>query len=159
VRQTAYAHQFVEYIPEQLDDGILYVSMNYAVASHKCACGCGCEVVTPLSPTDWQLYFDGQSIGLQPSIGNWNFACRAHYYIEEGRVRWARDMPQYAIERGRIHNRQAKKTFYASRCEATSETAIPYEAAVKANPPQTAQTGERPHTWWNGIAKLFSKKF
>jgi hypothetical protein len=44
--------QFVEFIPDKLEDGILYVSMHYATAVHLCLCGCGKEVVEqpPLKP-------------------------------------------------------------------------------------------------------------
>ncbi len=30
----------------------LYISIPYVTAAHKCPCGCGEEIVTPLSPTD-----------------------------------------------------------------------------------------------------------
>ncbi len=69
-RETALTHEFVEYIPEHLKDGTVYVSIPFATAAHKCCCGCGKEVVTPLTPTDWQLTFDGETISLEPSIGN-----------------------------------------------------------------------------------------
>jgi hypothetical protein len=36
----------------------LYVSLEYATAIHACACGCGNEVVTPLSPNGWKLTFE-----------------------------------------------------------------------------------------------------
>ena len=62
--------EFVDVIPDELEAGVLYVSMVYAASMHKCACGCGRDVVTPLSPTDWQLHFDGKNISLYPSIGN-----------------------------------------------------------------------------------------
>jgi len=39
--------------------------IEYATAVHKCACGCGKEVVTPLSPTDWKLIFDGKALSLE----------------------------------------------------------------------------------------------
>ena len=63
-------HKFVEFIPDELENGVLYVSVTYATAIHECCCGCGNEVVTPLAPNDWQLTFDGESITLFPSIGN-----------------------------------------------------------------------------------------
>jgi len=63
-------HEFVEFIPDVLKDGTLCVSMEYATVVHKCCCGCGKEVVTPLSPTDWNLIFNGKTISLDPSIGN-----------------------------------------------------------------------------------------
>ncbi len=84
------SHEFVKNIPEKIDDGIIYISMEYATAIHKCCCGCGNEVITPLSPTDWKLIFDGESISLYPSIGNWNFDCKSHYWIKNNKIKWAR---------------------------------------------------------------------
>lgn len=81
-------HKFVKSAPDTLEDGVIYVSVEYASAMHKCCCGCGHEVVTPFSPTDWQLTFDGRSISLYPSIGNWSFKCQSHYWIRNNRVEW-----------------------------------------------------------------------
>ena len=59
-------HEFVEFIPEELKEGVLYISINYATASHLCCCGCGNRVVTPITPDDWKLIFDGVSVSLHP---------------------------------------------------------------------------------------------
>ena len=83
-------HKFVDFIPEQIEEGILYVSIEYCTAIHKCVCGCGNEVVTPLSPTDWELIFDGKTVSLNPSIGNWNFECKSHYFITRNKIRHAK---------------------------------------------------------------------
>ena len=107
---TLMVAKLVENLPENLDNGVLYVSTEHAVASHKCACGCGRETVTPLSPTDWQ--FDSRTISLKPSVGNWNFPCRSHYWINNGTVRWAASMSSEAIERGRARSRATKKKYY-----------------------------------------------
>lgn len=82
-------HRFVEEIPERLDELTIYVSIPYATVVHLCPCGCGSEVVTPLGRFDWRLIFDGESISLWPSIGNWNLPCQSHYWIRRNRVRWA----------------------------------------------------------------------
>lgn len=79
-------HKFVEFIPEVLEDGVLYITLEYATALHKCVCGCGNEVVTPLSPKDWKLIFNGKAVSLYPSIGNWRFPCRSHYWIENNQI-------------------------------------------------------------------------
>jgi hypothetical protein len=81
-------HRFVESAPEELAPNVIYVSVKYATAIHLCCCGCGNEVVTPLSPTDWQLLFDGETISLTPSIGNRGFQCRSHYWIRRSEVVW-----------------------------------------------------------------------
>lgn len=86
---------FVEYVPTDLDDGLLYVSMEYATASHRCACGCGVRVVTPLGPADWILTFDGR-VTLSPSVGNGQFECGSHYLIRHNRVVWCRPMTRGA---------------------------------------------------------------
>ncbi len=105
-------HEFVEYIPNHLKDGTIYVSVTFGTVVHKCCCGCGNEVITPLSPTDWKLTFDGESISLYPSIGNWNFACKSHYWIENNRVEWAKKWSEDKINTGRRHDYLNKKKYY-----------------------------------------------
>lgn len=108
----ALTHAFVEFIPETLQEGMIYISIRFATVSHLCVCGCKNKVVTPLQPTDWQLIFDGKTISLYPSIGNWSFACRSHYWIRKNRVRWAEQWSQELIEAGRAMDRQAKREFF-----------------------------------------------
>jgi Family of unknown function (DUF6527) len=84
---------FVESIPTELDDATIYISIPYATAMHKCCCGCNNIVVTPLSPTDWKLIFDGDTVSLDPSIGNWTYPCKSHYWIKRNRVHWAPPRP------------------------------------------------------------------
>ncbi len=85
-------HEFTHHIPlgDQMEEGVVYVSMPYAIAVHLCCCGCGNEVVTPFHPKQWRLTFDGESISLSPSIGNWSFDCQSHYWITQDRVMWDR---------------------------------------------------------------------
>jgi hypothetical protein len=87
--EVVLTHRFVEFIPRELEANTIYVSIPYATAIHNCCCGCGNRVVTPLSPTDWKLIFDGRSVSLEPSIGNWSFPCRSHYWIRNDCVVWA----------------------------------------------------------------------
>ncbi len=56
--------EFVRFVPERLDHGVLYLSMEFATASHLCCCGCGSKVVTPFTPTDWRMTFDGWTVTL-----------------------------------------------------------------------------------------------
>lgn len=82
------AHEFVEFIPDELKERTLYVSMQYKTVVHLCGYGCGRQVITPLAPTQWKLTFDGASISLWPSVGSWSLPCQSHYIIEGSRVRW-----------------------------------------------------------------------
>lgn len=96
--------RFVGLVPKELEDGIFYVSVEYATTAHKCACGCGHKVVLPLHPTDWRLTFDGKSITMWPSVGNWGFPCRSHYLIAENRIEWAADWTDAQIAAGRARD-------------------------------------------------------
>lgn len=77
---------FIESAPARLEPGLLYISMKYHTVLHLCPCGCGEEIVTPLAPDQWQLSFDGISITLAPSIGNYRLPCRSHYFIRKNRI-------------------------------------------------------------------------
>jgi hypothetical protein len=107
-------HEFVEFIPDDMREGTIYVSFRFATASHLCCCGCGNKIVTPIRPTDWQLIFDGKTISLTPSIGNWSLACQSHYWIIRDRVRWAEHWSQAQIQAGRLQEQAAKERYYGT---------------------------------------------
>jgi hypothetical protein len=124
MRDTKLEHRFVQYIPEQLEPGVLYISMEYATAAHSCCCGCGLQVITPFTPTDWKLTFDGETVSLWPSIGNWNFPCRSHYIIRQSRVITAEPWEERQLEGNRRHDKNRKEKHYEqkSKCEEGSAT-------------------------------------
>lgn len=105
--------EFVEFIPSHLEDDVIYISIAYKIAVHKCACGCGNKVVTPIGPTDWRLEYDGDSVSLSPSIGNWQFPCRSHYWIKSNVVRWSRRWTDDEILAGRERDIRAKERYFA----------------------------------------------
>ena len=105
-------HRFVEFVPEVLEKNVLYVSLTYGTVSHQCCCGCGREVVTPLTPTDWKLTFDGETVSLYPSIGNWNFPCQSHYWIDRNQVEWAGKWSKNQIAGERARDRLAKERHF-----------------------------------------------
>lgn len=132
MRHSHFEHRFVEYLPEQLEGGVLYISIPYATAAHYCACGCGKEVITPFSPTDWKMTFDGESISLSPSIGNWNFPCQSHYFIRQNRVVEASSWTDKRIEAGRYKDRLAKAYYYG-----TNQSYTNIDPALKSSSPQS----------------------
>lgn len=117
--RTVITHRFVEFIPEEIQEGVLYISLEYSTAVHKCFCGCGREVVTPLSPTDWSLALHDGSVSLTPSVGNWSFPCRSHYVVRRNRLQWCGDMPQSLINAGRARDKKLKEDYYARRTGVT----------------------------------------
>lgn len=120
-----FTHRFVEYIPDRPEPGVLYVSTSYATVVHRCACGCGNKVVTPLSPADWKLTFDGESITLYPSVGNYSYPCRSHYWIRG-------DLAQWVTPR-----------VYTSPPPERTRVATPGQAVPDATPEAGARAGRR----------------
>jgi len=135
-------HEFVEFIPEELEQGTVYISMRFATASHLCICGCGNKVVTPIRPTDWTLIFDGKTVSLEPSIGNWSFPCQSHYYIRKNRVKWAPKWSREQIERGRLRDSHAKEGYFGGEIEAPASTDKP-------------QVTKPTRSWWKAIKKFW----
>ena len=118
---SRYRLEAVEYLPSKLGPGVLYHSGRFRTAAHLCACGCGAEVVTPIKPGEWRLQERGGRPTLNPSVGNWNLPCRSHYWITDGRVRWARPWSREEIEEGRkrehavrerVHRKPLLKRFF-----------------------------------------------
>lgn len=77
----------VEFMPKELEEGILYYSPKFSLAIHLCACGCGEKTVTPIKKGEWSLEIIGDKVTLNPSIGNFNPPpYHAHYFIRDGKV-------------------------------------------------------------------------
>lgn len=112
IRHKRLEHRFVENIPERLEPGVLYVSMNYATSAHSCCCGCGEEVIAPFTPTDWKMTFDGETVSLRPSIGSWTLKCRSHYVIDRSKVIEAEPWTDEQVAARRRRDRVAKARFY-----------------------------------------------
>jgi len=45
-------------------------------------------------------------VSLAPSIGNWALACRSHYWIREGEIRWSRRYSDAEIADNRERDRR-----------------------------------------------------
>ncbi len=112
MKTKALQHRFVENIPNEIEEGIFYISLQYCIAIHKCVCGCGNEVSTPISPTGWELTFDGETISLYPSIGNWSYQCQSHYFITKNKIRHVAKWTDKQISSGRKNEISEKKKYY-----------------------------------------------
>jgi hypothetical protein len=145
-RSKTLKHKFVEFIPDYLEENTVYVSVSFATVVHQCCCGCGNEVVTPLSPTDWKLTFDGQTISLYPSIGNWNLKCRSHYWIEHNKTKWARSWSQKEIDAGRAFDSLSKTKYYNNEMHPTASTVA-----------STAKHGKSIGNPWQWLKKNLSR--
>lgn len=85
LRKVEITHEFVEFIPKELEERKLYISDTYKVAVHLCLCGCGNKTVTPLGGGGkWEIVRSGEGkISLIGSVGNFQFPCESHYIISK----------------------------------------------------------------------------
>lgn len=80
-----------KHIPDQLEPGKLYISHEFSIAIHLCACGCGEKTPTRINnPDGWTLTDNDGKITLRPSIGNWSGEnpYHAHYYVTDNKIEW-----------------------------------------------------------------------
>jgi hypothetical protein len=113
-KRLSYRHAFVDNMPDKLDDGVLYVCLQYATSAHNCFCGCQREVVTPIHPTKWKLTFDGVNISLFPSIGSWSLPCRSHYWLQDGKVAWAECWSETEIQAVRSRDTAVQDRYFGT---------------------------------------------
>jgi hypothetical protein len=130
IRHQHLEHRFVRNVPRELEPGVLYISMDYATAVHSCCCGCGERVVTPFTPTDWRMTFDGESISLHPSVGNWSQKCRSHYVIQRNRVLEAGPWSTAQVEAERRRDKRVKAAYYGKAGDAQTSVVTQAEDLV-----------------------------
>lgn len=141
-------HAFVEHIPDTVEPGVLYISMEYGTAAHSCCCGCGEEVVTPFTPTDWKMIFDGETVSLNPSIGNWTLDCKSHYVIKRGRIIEAGPWTDDQVAAERLRDKKAKaRQFGAAVAEAPNVT-------VREKPVFVPDSPRLIRRFWNRILRI-----
>lgn len=111
--------EFVDFIPDKLQDGKLYVCLEHGTVAHRCCCGCGFEVNTPLTPTDWKLSRQGNRVTLHPSIGNSSFPCKSHYWILGNIVKWETKMTPQLTALSRARDKAAKERHFGAEAPPT----------------------------------------
>jgi hypothetical protein len=83
---------YCKHIPhwDEMEEGVLYISREFEIANHLCACGCRGQTVTPFGERGWTLTDNQGKVSLTPSIGNFmgENPYHAHYYITENKIQW-----------------------------------------------------------------------
>lgn len=143
LRHRTLEHRFVKHVPENLEPGVLYISMELGSVVHACCCGCGEEVVTPITPTDWKLMYDGETVLLWPSVGSWTLKCRSHYIIEHSRVIGSGAWTPAQIAAERRRDQAAKARFFG-----TPTPELEPASVVPAGAAQAARQPEKPLGRW-----------
>jgi hypothetical protein len=139
MRHKSLEHRFVRTVPRDIEPGVLYVSMDYATAVHSCCCGCGERIVTPFTPTDWKMTFDGETISLHPSVGNWQLRCRSHYVVHEGRVLEAGNWTAAEVAAGLRREQAAKRRYYQQQGSSRPEAEVQSPGLLSVDAPRADQ--------------------
>ena len=82
-RTDPYSIEFHDLLPEKEDiqQGVIYVSMRGRAIELRCPCGCGGLTELAIRPSHWSVTFDGKRLTLSPSIKASMFPCHSHYHI------------------------------------------------------------------------------
>lgn len=86
LKQVPVITEHVETMPDydSSKEGVIYVSLKYGVAIHKCLCGCKGKTVTPLGKGEWTLTENEKGVTMTPSLLNSGMYCKSHYIITNG---------------------------------------------------------------------------
>ena len=145
--------KFVASFPPIMEDGVLYISEEYETAGHRCCCGCGEKVMTPLNPAKWRLSKSPNgTVSLDPSIGNWNFACQSHYWISENRVIAAGMMSKQKIEAIKERDKRDVQRYIDRTNQALNNDIQDIKtSAPRPVPPSFMSTiANTLRSWWKG---------
>lgn len=115
MKRLAWRPIWVGDMPSRMREGELYISVKHRLTEHLCACGCGEEISLPLGRCDWRIVFDGETISLSPSVGNWRLPCGSHYIIHENATKWCRPWSQSDVIRNRKRDQAEKLKEIAKR--------------------------------------------
>lgn len=104
--------KFVDRVPSEIEEGIIYISTSVNTAIHLCPCGCKTEIVTPIDPSEWNFTYDGETITLHPSVGVWGAECKSHYWIRKNNIEWSRTYTDKEIDEVRKLERAENNQYY-----------------------------------------------
>ena len=87
---------FVDQLPLEVEEGKIYITNEYGISVHLCACGCKVKTFLPFShiiegrDMGWVHSVQDGKISTTPSIGNWSGEnpYHAHYFIVNNKIVW-----------------------------------------------------------------------
>lgn len=99
-------------IPLNLQEGVLYVSLENQVVGHICPCGCGSKVLIRIGKAGWKYTENKGKVTLFPSLGNWQLPCKSHYWITNGLIEWSYEWSEKQIIEGRQAEEEKRILYY-----------------------------------------------
>ncbi len=87
IRKESIVPVYVEgYMPDYstMEQGKMYISLEYQTSIHRCLCGCGEKTVLPFGKDwAWNITVKDEKVTVTPSILQ-QYPCRSHYIITDG---------------------------------------------------------------------------
>jgi Family of unknown function (DUF6527) len=80
--------------------------------------------MTPLTPTDWKMTFDGETVSLSPSVGNWQLACRSHYIVRRGQIIRAGNWTERQVAAAQARDKATKARYYRTTQQQVADGSI-----------------------------------
>ncbi len=85
INRVLVTYKKVEFMPDIIQDNVVYISDQYGTAIHNCICGCGTKVAMPIGPGEWNYNIDqNDNLSMSPSVGNYQIPCKSHYIFYKG---------------------------------------------------------------------------
>lgn len=78
------------------------------------------------------MAYNGETVSLHPSIGNWQLKCRSHYVIDRGRVIEAEPWTRSQVSAQQARDKRAKAAYFAApvdQAEADAPVSLPANEA------------------------------
>jgi hypothetical protein len=83
LKKVSYELVEVLFIPENMESGLIYYSLEYNCSNHLCPCGCGSQTPLPIKDGEWTLDVRNGKTTITPSIQH-RFNFKSHYVITNG---------------------------------------------------------------------------
>lgn len=88
LKKVEITFEYVEFIPDERKENVIYISEKYGTTVHNCLCGCGEKTIMPIDNIinghdyGWKLIKESNGkISFTPSVGNYQIPCKSHYII------------------------------------------------------------------------------
>lgn len=94
---------------------------------------------------------EGGKVSLAPSIGNWTFPCRSHYWIRRNQIVWAGAFSDQMIKRAQARDRSDIE-LHIARVNAKQA-----EVQEHVHQPTDQGPGDRGVTWSDLIVACFAQ--
>ena len=78
----------------------------------------------PLGPAEWSFLDSPNGPSLAPSIGNWQFPCRSHYWIQGGQVVWSAAWTPTQVQAGHRAEEERRRAITTVLNEAAKDFSV-----------------------------------